>query len=132
MDLAVSAGADEAEVYFLDKGLTTVRLTGSQISETKGLHAQGMSIRTVKDNSIGMATTNNLSFEGLEKAVKNALAISKVRECSRHWKGLPRPEKLRHVSDVFDKTVAEMGIDETVSLATRCPKRSKEFKSAYR
>jgi len=124
---AQKIGADEAEVFFLDKQLVTVRMTGGQVLESKGVHDRGVGIRVVKDKCIGMTVTNDLTRESLEKTTKNALAIAKIRGPAKHWKSLPKPKKVKSVPRIFDKKVAEMDLEETVNLAIQMLDRAKDF-----
>jgi len=127
LEYAQKLGADEAEVYFLDKQLITVRMTGGQVLESKGIHDRGVGIRVVRDKAIGMAVTNDLTQESLEKTTKNALRIAKIRGPAKHWKSLPKPKKAESVPKIFDRKVAEMDLGETVNLAIRMLDMAKGF-----
>jgi len=127
LEYAQRLGTDEAEVYFLDKQLITVRMTGGQILESKGVHDIGVGIRVFKDKSIGMAIANNLTRESLETTTKNALMIAKIRGPAKHWKSLPKPKKVKPVPNIFDRKVADMDSEETVNLATRMLDEAKGF-----
>lgn len=123
-------GAEEAEIYFLDKRLITVRMTGGQILESKGIHDRGVGIRVVNNKAIGMAVTNDLTHKSLDATVKNALSIAKVRGPARHWKELPQSAKTKPVPKIFDKALAEISMEETVDLAIRMLDEAKNFHSS--
>jgi len=127
LEYAQKLGADEAEVYFLGKQLITVRMTGGQVLESKGVHDIGVGIRVFREKSIGMAVSNDLTRESLETTTQKALAIAKIRGPAKHWKSLPKPKKVKPVPKIFDRKVAEMDLEETVNLAIRMLDEAKGF-----
>jgi len=116
---AEKLGADEAEVFFLDKRLLTVRIASNQIVESKGISDRGVGVRVVKDKAIGFAVTCNMTEENIKTTIKDAFTIAKVRGPAKHWKSLPTPGKVTSISGIFDEEIVKMGTDETVNLAIR-------------
>lgn len=127
LDHARKLGSDEAEVYFLSKRLVTVRLAGNQILESKGISDRGIGVRIIKDKAIGFTITNDFTKENLRKTVRDVFSIARVRGPAKHWKSLPKPQKIRTVPKIFDKRIAELETDEAVNLAVRMLDTAKNF-----
>ncbi len=127
LDQAKQLGADEAEAYILNKRLVTVRLASKQIVESKGISDYGVGIRIIKDKAIGFTITNDFAERNLKKTVKDAFSIARVRGPAKHWKNLPKPQKIRAVPKIFDKKIAELETDEAVDLAIRMLDAAENF-----
>lgn len=127
LDYTKRLGSDEAEIYYLNKRLVTVRLASNQIVESKGISDHGIGIRIIKDKAIGFTITNDFTEENLRKTVEDAFSIARVRGPAKHWKSLPKPQKIRPVPKIFERKIAELETDDTVKLAIRMLDAAKNF-----
>jgi PmbA protein len=114
---ALKYGANEAESFFADKEIITIRIADSQIAEAKGIRDQGLAIRVVKNKSIGASSTTLLDEKKLEGAVGDAISAATIMESKTEWKSLPKPAKITPVDGCYDERLNKLSIEEYVDIA---------------
>jgi len=104
-------------IYLSDAGETEVSIEAGESSLTRFAHNaihQNVSeadaildVRAVIQSRVGAASTNDLSRQGVYRAVKRACAMARHVPVSPDWPGLPEPQELPEVV-AFDDAVASM------------------------
>ena len=119
VQLALKAGADEAEA-FAYQGLTAnVVIERGQISRNTRIIDNGIGVRAVINKAVGFAYTNVLeSKEAIEKTVQNALKAAKASKPDKNWRGLTSKKSRASVENVYDRRVAELQSEDLVKLAS--------------
>ncbi|MEM3578124.1 MAG: TldD/PmbA family protein [Candidatus Bathyarchaeia archaeon] len=119
VQLALKAGADEAEA-FAYQGLTTnVIIERGQVARNSRIIDQGIGVRAIVNKALGFAYTNILeSKEAIEKTVQNALKAAKASKPDKNWRGLTSKKPQALVENVYDRRVAELQSEDLVKLAS--------------
>jgi PmbA protein len=85
--------ADQMEVLFFGGTSALTRFANNYIHQNVAETNTQVSIRMVMGKKIGVASTNDLSDAGLEKAVQNAATITRFQLENPDFKSLPTPEE---------------------------------------
>src|SRR5690242_5194819 len=85
--------ADQTEVLFFGQTSALTRFANNYIHQNVAETNTLVSIRMVVGKKIGVASTNDLSDAGLEKAVENAATITRFQLENPDFKSLPTPEE---------------------------------------
>jgi len=116
LESARRLGVDQAEAYASRNRLTTVRLATSQIVEAKNIFTEGVSVRLVKNGSIGFASTNDLSKGSLAKLVRRAYSIARSKKPDKDFKSLPPPRKSEAPDPQFDSSIGELTLEQVIDF----------------
>lgn len=73
LTLAMSTGADFAEIYVEDGKTLSYRVLDSKLDGIGSSTTRGMGIRLIKDNDYYYTSTNNLSMENIKNIIKNLI-----------------------------------------------------------
>jgi PmbA protein len=102
--LSLSA-AEQTEVLIMsvDSGLT--RFANSYIHQNVAERNVGLRVRAVVGKKIGVASSNDLSQEALERVAENALTIAKLQPENPDFISLPGPAPIAAI-EAFDEATA--------------------------
>ncbi|MGD8371761.1 MAG: TldD/PmbA family protein [Syntrophobacterales bacterium] len=105
-DVLSRAGKDPAEVllFFEDQSLT--RFANNYIHQNVAERNATLIVRLLRGKRMGLATTNRLDRDGLDKLVERARANGNVSPEDPDYPGLPEPASYAAV-DGFDQFTAE-------------------------
>lgn len=73
LTLAMSTGADFAEIYVEDGKTISYRVIDSKLDGIGSSTTRGMGIRLIKNNDYYYTSTNNLSMENIKNIIKNLI-----------------------------------------------------------
>lgn len=98
--------ADQTEVLFLgeDSGLT--RFANSYIHQNVAECNAELRVRVIVGKRIGVASTNDLSDEALQRVVETALTLASFQRENPDFTSLPEPVPLPEVSGFVERTAA--------------------------
>lgn len=71
LSLAISTGADFAEIYVEDGKTTSYKVLDSKLDDIGFYTTRGIGIRLIKDNDYYYTSTNNLSIDNIKELIKN-------------------------------------------------------------
>ena len=108
-------GIDECEIVSIQKNITTVRITDSEIAEIKQNYDEDFGIRLIHGKKIASIETTN--YENIEKTIDNAFAASSKLKSRNFWKGLPDNVKHRQLDGTFDKNLEEISGADAMDIA---------------
>lgn len=93
LNLAMSTGADFAELYYENIGNKSFNLVDSKLDSIRSTNTEGLGIRITKGRESYYASTNNLEDESIKQTIKRVL------------KNIPKEEaKKVLLTDLVDKT----------------------------
>ncbi|HET6457595.1 MAG TPA: DNA gyrase modulator, partial [Nitrosopumilaceae archaeon] len=121
---AKSLHLDECEVFFVEKKITTVRITDSEIAELKQDQERGVAVRVIHGKRIGAAKTTNFENNIVEKALQSTSLVKP----KNFWKSLPFSTKFSIVEKTFDKKLAEISGIEASDIAQEMINAAKQQK----
>jgi PmbA protein len=107
---------DECEAVFVQKKITTVRITDSEIAEIKQNSDKNLGIRIINQKKISSAGTNNI--DEAEKTVEQAFTSSALQKPKEFWKSLPSEFKSSlKIEKLYDKKLVEMTGTQAIDIA---------------
>lgn len=110
-----NVGIDECEVVVLKKNITTVRITDSEISETKQNFDESYGIRLIQKKKIAsIQTTNQHEIKDIIDESLKTLANLRPRE---FWGGLPSKVQRRQLDGTYDKKLEEVSGSNAMDIA---------------
>src|SRR5919202_1304199 len=92
--------ADQTEVVFYGETSALTRFANNYIHQNVAETNTQVNIRMVMGKKIGVASTNDLSDEGLAKAVEHAATITRFQLENPDFKSLPTQEEQGGISTV--------------------------------
>ncbi|MEM0014645.1 MAG: metallopeptidase TldD-related protein [Zestosphaera sp.] len=103
---AVGFGASEADVY-LSKATETLLRLSNVIEASKSTKLSSLGIRVVVGKSVAVVGTQDLSEEGIIKALKSAISIARVTPPDPNWISINDKVSPSYASESFDRDTAE-------------------------
>jgi PmbA protein len=104
---------DECEVISIQKDITTVRITDSEIAEIKQNHEDSVAIRIIHEKKIMSAR----SFPNNDKNVlEKILETRSFVQSKDFWKSLPFPSDTKHVDRTFDSNLVNMSGTKAIDI----------------
>ena len=110
---AKSLHLDECEVFFVEKKITTIRITDSEIAELKQSQERGVAVRIIHGKRIGSTKTTNFENNIVEKALQSTSLVKP----KGFWKSLPPSTRFSKIEKTFDKKLAEISGIEASDIA---------------
>ncbi|MCX8162512.1 MAG: TldD/PmbA family protein [Candidatus Bathyarchaeota archaeon] len=113
---AEALGASEAEVYFRKVRVITVRFADRLESVTVN-STSGYGIRVAVGRRVAVVGVEDVSREGLEDALKSAVAIARTTPEDEKWVSLPRSTSTSSVEGCFCSKTAGISSEDAVEIA---------------
>lgn len=115
---------DECEVFFVERKITTIRITDSEIAELKQNQERGLAVRVIHEKRIGSAKTTNFENNIVERALKSTSLVKP----KNFWKSLPSATNFSRIEKTFDKKLAEISGIEASDIAQEMINAAKQQK----
>ncbi|MGB9749318.1 MAG: TldD/PmbA family protein [Caldisericia bacterium] len=96
---------DEIELLYLGKESSLTRYANSYIHQNVKESNSQIRVRVIKNKKIGFVETNNLTTEGIKKAVKDAEEILNFTKEDDSFVKLPEKEEIKDVKTFFDENL---------------------------
>lgn len=126
VDVAIGAGADEAESYAVRGKSVDVELQKNDIQIAKSMGTDGLGIRVFKNNSLGFAFVNSFEEAGIGESVERAIGIATAAP-SDEYNGLPDPEPIELLKGIYDERAPSYGVEEAVEQAIAMLRAARDF-----
>jgi len=114
--IGTGLGAGEVEVFVTRHSSIEAGFENNEMKMAKRTTSSAAGIRVFRNRSLGFASVNSLEPERLEKAVKEAVALTKNAPADAN-NGLPEPRPLQPLSGLFDSRIAALGEEEVLERA---------------
>lgn len=112
-----SAQADALEVLFLGLDEALTRFANNEIHQNVAEANQALVIRAAFDQRVGSVSTNDLSREGITRAVEQAEGLAKLRPENPDFPGFANPLPLPEGVTAFDEATAGASPDRRADAA---------------
>lgn len=96
---------DECEVVSIQKKITTIRITDSEIAEIKQNQEESMAVRVIDEKKIVSARSISGKVQDL---LEKALETKSFVQPKNFWKSLPYPSKIIQIDRMYDSALAEI------------------------
>ncbi len=123
--LGYAKGADQAEVLINSAESALTRFANNYVHQNVAEQNTGVSVRVVVGKKIGVASSNDLSSEGLKKVAANALEIARFQLENEDFVSLPSPvsEQPQDVMRGYIEATANASPEmRAAAVATICKK----------
>ena len=108
-------GIDECEIVILKKKITTVRITDSEIAETKQNYDESYGIRLIHDKKIASIHTTNK--EQIVNTIDHSLKTLSALKPRDFWNGLPYKVNAKKIDNTFDKKLENISGTDAMDIA---------------
>ncbi|MDH3340655.1 MAG: TldD/PmbA family protein [Nitrosopumilus sp.] len=108
-------GIDECEVVVLRKKITTVRITDSEITETKQNFDESYGIRLIHNKKIVSIQTTNQ--HEIKDAIDDSLRTLSHLRPMEFWRGLPYKKKSRQLDGTYDERLEDIPGSHAMDIA---------------
>jgi PmbA protein len=105
-DILLRAGKDPAEVLLFFEEQSLTRFSNNYIHQNVAERNITLIVRLLRGKRLGLATSNRLDREGLERLVQQARANAEVSPEDPDYPGLPEPANYQ-VVEAFDQSTAD-------------------------
>ena len=112
---ARSLQLDECETVFIRRKITTVRITDSEIAETKQNNEKGLAIRIIDKKKILSARASISDSE--DDIFQRALQMKSFVQPKTFWKSLPFASKYRKIKKTYDKRLDKISGSQAIDIA---------------
>jgi len=107
---------DEIEIYCLKNKISKVRMGDNSILSSYNIIDQGLGIRIVNDSGIGFSATSLAEGSEIEKVVREAYKISKIRKIKPGYT-LPEIKANTSVKKIYDDNMVSLSEEEKLDYA---------------
>jgi PmbA protein len=105
---------DECEVISIQKNITTVRITDSEIVEIKHNQEDSIAVRIIHEKNI----MSSRSFSGKEENfLEKILKTKSFVRPKNFWKSLPFPSKMTKIEKTYDAQLANISGSTAIDIA---------------
>ena len=108
LKLALKYGASEAEIYLLTSRAVSLKTSDKIISSSTSKVAS-LGIRAAVGKKVAVVGTQDISDEGIKKAVEAAVHIARASPEDPDWKGFNEKVGSTPIEGLWDKETAEAG-----------------------
>lgn len=116
MELALRAGATDAESFFNRSSSTTVEVSGRKVESVKVRESSGVGVRVLVGERLGFSHTSDLSDSGIERVAKEAVANAESG-FPDSYNRLPAPQGEYAKVERFDSNLISIGVDHRIERA---------------
>lgn len=109
--------ADQTEVLLMIDDRRLTRFANSQIHQNVAHDGVYVQVRAVFGKKIGVASTNRLEKESLEKVVEKANLLARLQNDDPHFQSLPKPQNIKKIQGFSAKTAQLTAIDKAKIVA---------------
>lgn len=106
---------DECEIVSVKKNITTIRITDSEIAETKQNFDQSFGIRIIHGKKIASSQTTKI--EDIENSIDLAFSTISNLKPREFWQGLPTSVSGKNLEGTFDEKLDKISGSEMIDIA---------------
>lgn len=130
VELAKKAGADVAEASARSGWELSAKVRLGEVELVEEAGTRGVSLRVMKDQSVALTATSDLTDAGVERCVADALMLAQLSEPDP-YAGPADPALLASAPhpdlELYDPAVGRVDADEAIARATRGERAALDF-----
>jgi PmbA protein len=123
---ARAKGASAAEAYYSEEEESEIEVRDFRVENLKLAREQGVGLRVLVGQRLGFAFTTDLSREGLERLVDEAVANA-AQTAKDPYHVFPAAAVYPGDLDLYDPRLEEAALDEKIGLALRLEQSGREY-----
>jgi len=97
--------ADQTEIVYIGNETGLTRYANSYIHQNVYEDNSQIFFRTVLGKKVGVASSNSLNYDDLNKCLNDSIEIAKTQPENPHFPGLPKPAKYKELNTLDEATV---------------------------
>lgn len=117
---------DETELLYLGRESSLTRYANSYIHQNVKENNSLIRVRVIKDKKIGFVETNNLTIEGIKKAVEDAEEILNFTKEDEAFVKLPEKEEAKEIKTFFEENLKVTPEDMAIKVKNVIQKASQK------
>lgn len=114
LEIGEKLGASQVEVFGANSLSRNVEAEKNEIKIATSKKFRAIGIRVLYNGGIGFSYTATLTKDAVEKALKEAISVAKLRGKDPYYKSFPSTEKITRVQGIFFRETAEMPLETMV------------------
>ncbi|MGQ4892702.1 MAG: TldD/PmbA family protein [Candidatus Njordarchaeia archaeon] len=118
-------GANELEIFIQRSENINIRNIQGFITTKAGVDA-GVAIRAVVDKSLGFVAISSIDEDSIEKAIKEAVKIARVKPADPDFRGLADPVNISSSSGIYDEELAQLEIEKIAEISNKLERDARE------
>lgn len=123
---AMDNGAAMAEAYLLSSKELSIEVRDGEVDTMKLAEDRGLGLRIISEGRVGFAYTTQLSGEGIDQVVSQALANGANTEPDQYYT-LPRITEDYPTLDIYDPEIRGATVESKIQLAVDMEKAAKAY-----
>lgn len=123
---AVKQGAGAAEAYIVSSKELTIEVRDAAVETMKLAEERGIGLRLFKDGRVGFAYSTELTLEGVQKLVGQALSNAQNTEPDE-YNQLPQRSGTYPQLDLYDPELKATTVEDKIKLAVEMEKVAKAY-----
>ncbi|MHA1650623.1 MAG: TldD/PmbA family protein [Candidatus Helarchaeota archaeon] len=119
LKFAQKQNIDEAEVYITNSRAISAEIEKGSMKNAKEFQDHGISIRVVKNGSIGFSFSTDFKWNNLEKMVLTAVKLSQTGVPDSDFRNFPFPSPYPSIKGTYDEKIASLSITSAMDYCLR-------------
>ncbi|MFX1295456.1 MAG: TldD/PmbA family protein [Promethearchaeota archaeon] len=119
LKFAQKEGIDHAEIYITNSRAISAEIEKGSMKNAQQFYDHGISIRAVKDRSVGFSFSTDFEWNKLEKMVLTAVKLSKTGTSDPDFRDFAHHASYPHITGIFDKKIATIDITTLMEYCLR-------------
>ncbi len=115
LETAAKIGAYQSEIFGA-RGKLLVLMVEKSIPSAMTNYVGGLAVRVATEKNIGFAYTTSFSPEMIQETIKSALENAKAKGEDKYFKGLPPETPTTDITPTYDKSTAELSLDDVIDF----------------
>lgn len=131
LDRVDKGKCDQLEVFVSRETVTSAEIEKGSLKKGEKIFDMGLSIRAVKDKSVGFAHSSSLEKNDVSDVVDDALKLSRAMTPDPEFRSLPVSEPYPRVIKKPDKRIYSIDVEDAIDMATEAMDSAKIDRRIY-
>ncbi len=127
---ALENGADDVEIFMADEKKNTVNIEKNEIQIGKSQEKEEVGIRVLIGDKMGFASVNSFEKDKIMSKVKEAISVTSASISDENYT-IPNPKKSIKVGSIYDPSIVDFDIEDSVKYAERFLRSAKEYDERF-
>ena len=125
---ALAQGASAAESFLVSDRELTIEVANKEVEAMKVAESAGLGMRVLKEGRMGFAYTADLTPQGMDFVVAQALENAKLA-AKDEFNVLPKPGGKYAKLDIYDPGIEKVPVEEKINLAKEIESYARAYDS---
>ncbi len=122
---------DHAEIYVTNSRAISAEIEKGSMKHAKEFQDHGISVRAVKNGSIGFSFSTNFDREKIEKMVLKAVKLCQTGVPDPEFQDFAHPTSYPEISGMYDEKVASLDVEAAMEYCLRAASAAKIDKRVF-